>query len=955
MLKNLKIKYKILLLPSLVVTAFVALLFANQILNERNEQLLIQIESGYYPSLELNWNLELALNTIHRYFQDAIVQSNQQKLDDTEPLNAYFVEQLVDAKKNAIIPEMDAQDLTSKFNNYVALAYMTAGDAINERNSIELPGREQSMDAQYTEIKVLLQKAKQNGREEITAALTSARINYARSQRLIKSILLFCIIFLGGFSLVVARSITRPLKEIVIVSRKIASGNDEVAVTIDSHDEIGILGNAFNAMIEKIKKSKLKIENENWLKTGISELNDRLSGDLDIGPLSQRIIQFITPYSGAQLGAIFLVDETNTLKMVGSYAYSDGAIPNREFALGQGIVGQCALEKRGIFLKQVPRGYLSVQSGLGQSTPAFLVVVPFLYEKEISGVIELASFSEMTELQRSFLNQAAEKIAVSYHSTLSRIRITALLHTTQSQAIELRQQQEILQQKNTELQQQAEALQRSTARLLHQQEELQMINAELEKQTHALQKQRDEINQKNLELEHARQEIEVKARDLELTSQYKSEFLAKMSHELRTPLNSLLILSNLLSENKGQNLTDQQVQFARTIHSAGTDLLNLINDILDLSKVEAGKMGISIGDVEINALANSLMQCFQHLATEKSLAFTIEMDRIVPPIIRTDRQRLEQILKNLLSNAFKFTPAGQVTLRIARPGAERSFRASHLTPANSVEFAVIDTGTGVAPEDQELIFDAFYQVDSNTNKKFPGTGLGLSISLELSRLLCGEIQVQSRKGQGSTFALILPIDIRAHQAMHSSKDTVSPESGCGHGVRPERLSPADSQRVEPQDEAASPVARAIIAPLLPGDPKVSPPNTITSVADFAGKRILLVDDDMRNAFALSSFLEQRNMTVIIGRNGREGLDYLMSDAGIDLILMDIMMPGLSGFETIAQIREIPDCRQIPIIALTARAMAQDRSACLQAGANDYLAKPVDTDALLTLLHAWLNP
>ncbi|MFZ5515121.1 MAG: ATP-binding protein [Candidatus Zhuqueibacterota bacterium] len=439
MLKNLKIKYKILLLPSLVVTAFMALLFANQMLNERNEQLLTQIESGYYPSMELTWNLELALNTIHRYFQDAMAQADPQKLADTEPLSVYFVEQLADARKNSIIPEIAAQQLSAKFDNYISLAHLTARNVINSRNSAGLTGQKQSLESQYTEIKVLLQKAKQNGREEITAALASARINYFKSQRMIKSIILFCSIFLGGFSLIVARSITRPLKEIVVVSRKFASGNDDVAVAIDSRDEIGILGNAFNSMIEKIKKSKLKIENENWLKTGISELNDRLSGDLDIHSLSQNIIQFITPYASAQLGAIFLINESNTLTMVGSYAYSDDNFPNREFKLGQGIVGQCALEKKSIIVTRLPRDYVAVQSGLGQSAPAFLLVVPFMYEKKISGVIELASFSELTELQRAFLNHVAEKIAVSYHSTRSRIQITELLKKTQSQATELNQ------------------------------------------------------------------------------------------------------------------------------------------------------------------------------------------------------------------------------------------------------------------------------------------------------------------------------------------------------------------------------------------------------------------------------------------------------------------------------------------------------------------------------------
>ncbi len=1207
MLKNLKIKYKILLLPCLALLIFLVLLFANKILNDRNDRFLSQIESGYYPSLELNWNLELALNTIHRYIQDAISASSEKQLAETRALNRYFVDQLNEAAQNSIISENESYILKTNFENYFSLAHGTALQFISGKKKEDLAEAQKSLTTKFTALKNQLHKAKQNDRGEITVALASARKNFQKSQRLIKSIILFCIIILGGLSLVLARSFTMPLKEIVDVSRKFANGDDNAAVTVESNDEIGILGNAFNSMMAKIKKSKRNIETENWLKTGVSELNDRLRSEQDLVSLSQNIIQFITPYINAQLGAIYLVNEHNALKMVSSYAYSTRKTVPNEFQFGEGIVGQCALEEHRILIKNVPDDYILIQSGLGQRAPCNLIVVPFMYDNTISGVIELASFSEFTEIQQIFLDQAAENIAISINSTRSRIQITELLKKTQSQAIELQHQQETLRQKNQELEEHAAALTESKLTLEKQREELRQKNDELETQTKALEKQRDEIKHKNIDLEQARQEIEIKAKDLELTSKYKSEFLANISHELRTPLNSLLILSNLLFENKDHNLTDQQVQFAKTIHSSGKDLLHLINDILDLSKVEAGKLDIIIEDVDINSLATNLQQSFLHLANEKSIAFTIEVEDGIPSTISTDRQRIEQILKNLLSNAFKFTQAGEVKLRILRPQTNTILAMSRLDSDNCIAFSVIDTGIGLAPEDQKVIFEAFQQVDGKSNKKFHGTGLGLSISRELSKLLGGEIQVQSEKGHGSAFTLYVPIDyyplkkpktgqtindsftdrqpiqkFNASQKYQSADESVIPnpahtsknilkddrdqltssdrsiliieddlkfanillsltrekkfkglcaingESGIdlAHMYKPnavildiglpgidgwtvmEKLKTHPDTRHIPvhfisasensiqarkmgaigflskpvtmiQLEEAFNKIEAIISKkvkkLLVAENDKSQRDVILDLVgnddvktlvvrsgadairllknndfdcmildlfldDMSGfnllenirkdaaisnvpviiytgqelsgneqdklrkyaesivikgvksqerlldetslflhrieanlpehkkkmirrvhdraavltdKKILIVDDDMRNVFALSSVLEQHKMKIVIGKNGREGLKQLANNPDIDIILMDIMMPEMDGYETMVQIRQKHEFDKIPIIALTAKAMKNDRNNCIDAGANDYMTKPVDIDKLLSLLQVWL--
>ncbi len=1193
MIKNLKIKYKILLLPSLAVTAFLVLLLANQILNNRNDRLLKQIESGYYPSLELSWNLEMAINTIHWYIQDATAMSNENIFAETESLYQYFLDQLIEAKQNSILTDDEAVFLKTRLNNYYSFAQNFVGQFIVDQKNQGRSEAQKNLSSKFEDIKSHLQRTKQNDREEITVALASARKNYQRSLRMIKSIILFCIFILGGFSLILARYFTKPLKEIVEVSDKFANGVDDVAVNFRSNDEIGVLGTAFNSMMEKITKSKHEIEQENWLKTGISELNNYLRGDYDLVSLSQAIIRFIAPYLNAQIGAIYLTEEDNTLKLAGSYAYATRKTLSNTFRFGEGIVGQCALEKNRILITEVPHDYLIIKSGLGQRSPCNLLVVPLVYENKVTGVIELASFSEFTEIQQTFLEHAVENIAVSFNSTISRIQITELLKKTQTQAGELQHQQETLRDTNRELEKQRE--------------ELRETNEALAKQARALEKQRDEIKQKNIDLEQARREIEIKAKDLELTSKYKSEFLANMSHELRTPLNSLLILANLLSQNKGKNLTEPQVKYAKTIHSSGTDLLNLINDILDLSKVEAGKLDIHIDDISIEQLADGLKRCFQHLAEEKSIAFEIEIDETIPARIRSDHQRLEQILKNLLSNAFKFTAEGEVKIRIARPNSNVILSISGLDHRNSIAFSVIDTGIGLAPENQKLIFEAFQQVDARNNKQFQGTGLGLSISRELSKLLGGEIQVQSQKGKGSAFTLYLPLDyysvkksktdqpntpesnshtfdeakknidepflrkkLETSQVPVSEKNplnddrnhlassdrsiliieddlkfaeillgltreknfkaicAVDGESGIhfahhhqpnaiildiglpgidgwtvmeklkshpdtrhipvhfisatdnaiqakkmgaigflskpvtmeqlhetfkkiesviskkvknllviekdvdqknkilaliGNGdvntldvssgkealdllktsdfdcmildmalddmsgfdllekIRKEHLisnvpviiyagnNLSGKEQEKLRQYAESIVIKGVksqerlldetslflhrIEANLPEDKKAMLRRVHDRLNILNGKKILIADDDMRNAFALSSVLEEHNMKITIAKNGREALENLQHNPDFDLILMDIMMPEMDGYETTARIREMNDYDNIPIIALTAKAMKHDRTKCIEAGANDYMTKPVDAEKLLSLLQVWL--
>jgi signal transduction histidine kinase/ActR/RegA family two-component response regulator len=444
-------------------------------------------------------------------------------------------------------------------------------------------------------------------------------------------------------------------------------------------------------------------------------------------------------------------------------------------------------------------------------------------------------------------------------------------------------------------------------------EELQHSNTELEAQAKELEEKAKLLQIKNQEVELASLSLEEKAEQLALISKYKSEFLANMSHELRTPLNSLLIMAKLLADNKDGNLTLKQIEFANTIQGSGRDLLSLINEILDLSKVEAGKMAVTPAETALTQVLDYVERDFRPVAQQKNIAFTVDLTSAVPATLYTDGQRLQQILKNLLSNAFKFTEEGNIsiTVKLADPG--QRFNNETLKHARKVlAFIVSDTGIGIAENKQRLIFEAFQQVDATTSRKYGGTGLGLTISREIARLLGGEIHVQSTPGKGSTFALFMP------------------ETYIGAEAEPKHDGAEEQDLSSTVEEAA--------------DMKI----------EFNGEKILVVDDDVRNIFAITSMLENQKLRVVFAENGRDAIDTLKQTPDIDLVLLDIMMPEMDGYETARAIRVFPKYSQLPIIALTAKAMKGDREKCLEAGASDYIIKPVDTDKLLSLVKAWLH-
>ncbi|MFL6721593.1 MAG: response regulator, partial [Sphingomonas sp.] len=686
-----------------------------------------------------------------------------------------------------------------------------------------------------------------------------------------------------------------------------------------------------------------------------------------------------------------------------------------------------------------------IGSGLGRATPASVNILPALFEDEVKAVIELASFGEFNETHQNFLDQLMESVGIVLNTIAATMRTEGLLKQSQLLTTELQARQ---------------------TELTRKQQELHATNEELQEKAQLLENEKKQVEAKNLEIEMARRALEEKAEQLALTSKYKSEFLANMSHELRTPLNSLLILSKLLADNAHGNLNEKQVEFARTINSAGSDLLNLINDILDLSKIESGTVTIEVGEMPMAHLKQHMERTFRQLAADKGLDFNVKFDGKLPAAIRTDEKRLQQIVLNLLSNAFKFTARGSVTLGVRC--ANRGWSPTHPVLRNAkraIEIAVTDTGIGIAEDKQKLIFEAFQQADGTTSRKYGGTGLGLSISREIARLLGGELQVRSNPGEGSTFTLYIPLEaepaastgvVPGAPARYDNSGAVVPSAlpstfeinddrdelgsepfvliveddatfasilldaaheagikgvvstaGAGTLAMARKLQPSaitldlgladidgfvllDLLKHDPETRhvpihvvsgadrtqavmnmgavgiTEKPADRDELVSLFSGLRKLaavkprkrrkeldaSLPSS-RPLAELAGAKVLIVDDDIRNIFSLTSVLESHDVEVLHAERGKDGILILEQTPGVDVALIDIMMPEMDGYETMQQIRERPELADLPLIAVTAKAMKGDRQKCLDAGASDYIAKPVDIELLLALLRVWV--
>ncbi|PWT91833.1 MAG: hybrid sensor histidine kinase/response regulator, partial [Proteobacteria bacterium] len=968
-----------------------------------------------------------------------------------------------------------------------------------------------------------------------------------------------------------ADNLTNQVRAIAEVATAVTKGDLTRSIQVEARGEVAELKDNINTMIENLRLTTDRNTEQDWLKTNLARFMNMLQGQRDLGTVGRMLLSELAPLVSAQQGVIYQMESEATqpdgaLVLLSTYADTpEGHM--REIRIGQGLVGQCASEKRRVLITDLPKKTAPIKSGLFKAVPKNVIVLPVLFEDRVKAVIELASLSAFTASQLAFLEQLASSIGIVLNSIEATMQTEGLLKQSQQLATELQTQQKELQQTNEQLAQKAQQL------------------AE----------QNYEVERKNQEIEQARRALEEKARELALTSKYKSEFLANMSHELRTPLNSILVLGQQLAENPDGSLTPKQVEFARTIHGAGTDLLNLISDILDLSKIESGTVSVDAEEIFFGALLETVARPFRHEAENRKLSFDVSSDPRMGRSLVTDSKRLQQVLKNLLSNAFKFTEHGGVSLRISPVTGGWSPDHPILSGAGSViAFEVTDSGIGIPTEKQRIIFEAFQQADAGTSRKYGGTGLGLAISRELANLLGGEIQLRSTPGKGSTFTLYLPqtyvgpaaaivkadkmgaapaatpvflttvavtekesrieddrnnledsdaalliveddphyarvlLDLsrdkgfkvlvahtgaealalaREYNPAAISLDVFLPDMlgwtilnhlkqdsktrhipvqmltldedrhhGLSRGAFSFVTKPTSTEDLDAaltrirdysqprrkrllvvEDNLAEQVsirellgykdididtvgsgAEALNAlnsgsydcvvldlrlpdmtgfevmeqlrdtPKLQDLPVVvftgreltpdedaqlhqfarsvvvkdveSPERLLDETALFlhrvvadlpqakqdmldrlhrsdealAGRKVLVVDDDVRNIFALSSVLERRGMTVLSAGTGREAIQTIENTPDLAIVLMDIMMPEMDGYETMQVIRQNPALRRLPIIALTAKAMKGDREKCLEAGASEYLAKPVNTEQLLSALRMWLH-
>ncbi len=698
-----------------------------------------------------------------------------------------------------------------------------------------------------------------------------------------------------------ASTLTIQLRAIAGVSTAVTRGDLTQQIGVQASGEVADLKDNINQMIVTLRETTAENADQSWLDSNLARIGGLLQGQRDLAAVCQMIMNEVVPLVNGQVGAFFLDyrsdsetdGEEQEWRLCGAYGLGPDA--QVTFRKGEGLVGQAAETRQLIVMRDSRADFTPIRSGVGTFAPTSLVVLPVLVEGETLGVLEIGSVTTYSELHLTFLERLVLTIGVAINTIQANRRTEELLGQSQRLAVELQ----------------------------NQSAELQRTNAELEDKAALLSEQNRNIEIKNLEIEAARRRVEENAQQLALASQYKSEFFANMSHELRTPLNSLLLLARLLADNTEENLSAKQIEFANTIHNAGSDLLTLIDDILDLSKIEAGRVNIDPGPVDLAVVAADARRDFRAQAEEKALALEVLVVDGTPATIVTDPQRLQQILRNLLSNAVKFTETGAVTLTISPVAPDLRFGTPTLDGADGVvAFSVRDTGIGIPDAKFAMIFEAFQQADGTTSRRYGGTGLGLSISKELARLLGGAISVESELGVGSTFTLYVPV---------MSADVATPA------------------RSTPLAESADGLPSLTSAPIL----RPASAERAGAARELTGITVLIVDDDVRNAFALTSALELHGMTVLYADNGSDGVRLLSEHAEIDIVLMDAMMPNMDGNETTRSIRALPAGAETPVVFLTAKAMPEDREASLAAGADDYVTKPVDLDQLLDVVSSWV--
>ncbi|MBA4054986.1 MAG: hybrid sensor histidine kinase/response regulator, partial [Marivirga sp.] len=709
-----------------------------------------------------------------------------------------------------------------------------------------------------------------------------------------------------------AANLTTQVRSISEVASAVTKGDLTRTIRVDAKGELEALKDTINQMITNLRETTLRNQDQDWLKSNLAKFTQMLQGQKDLKTVTKRILSELAQVVSTHYGAFYIlqqVEETQQvkLKLFAAYAYKEEKTIPREFAIGEGLVGQCAFEKEKILLTNVPYGYVKINSGLGKARPSNLIILPIVFENNVKAVIELASLDPFSETHLDFLDQLTESLGIVLNTIETNTRTEELLAQSQSLAGELKTQQE----------------------------ELRRTNDELQDKALLLVKQKDEVEAKNKEVEEARKSLEEKAEQLTLTSKYKSEFLANMSHELRTPLNSLLILAQQLYENAEGNLNDKQIRYAKTIHSCGDDLIQLINDILDLSKIESGFISANISVVRINEIASFVETTFKPISEARSLKFRIETDYNLPASMETDIQRLNQILKNLLSNAFKFTEKGEVSLKIFEANKVWKPGVNSLDEASTVVgFSISDTGIGIPQEKQSIIFEAFQQAEGSTSRKYGGTGLGLSISRGLAELLGGTIELESQAGRGSTFTLYLPLNTTSKISTRDVSESIKVIQQLQLDTDGNQINNLlNNLRIT--DEGVETRNMDIVNEMIneTGDDR--------SHIQLTDKVVLVVEDDLRFGKILIDKAHEKGLKAIVATNYLEVFDFINRFSPIALTL-DVKLPETSGWKVIDLLRNDLNYRHIPIHVISGE---ENRVLALKRGARSFLLKPLDNDLL----------
>ncbi|HEY4187028.1 MAG TPA: response regulator [Polyangia bacterium] len=894
---RLSLRAKLIAIVGAAAGAFVVLIVSGQVIAHRADEQLANVQERFLPKLEIGPQLEKKFDRLHRGIEDAVAARDMDALVATRAVLDEFLHQL-EATPRAVEPAAGLA-LRGAVEQYYALATDLARRLMAGETGEALLASMTAMQTSQARVAERLRTAISFDRGELTGAFTMATRAQVTAARVRLGISIACLALVIILSYSLGRGVLRSLTDLTSGLHRFGRGDFARPIAVVENDELGDVARQANVMAESLRHFAEQRDYNDWIKGALVGLGQELRGELSPTEVANRAVAFLARYLGAVAAALYYAEGDGTLRLVGQHALSGAPVAaTPAFRPGEGLVGQAATRTDLMLVDEPPADYLRIRSGLGEGRPRVIALLPLVHLGRVTGVLELATFSAWSDRFTEALLAMRENLVIAIEVARARDAMRELLGETQRQTIRLTDQEEKLRANNEALESQQETLRKT--------------NRDLVRQAEQLDAQRRDLEVSNAELDEARRTLEQKAAELSTVSAYKSQFLTNMSHELRTPLNSMLLLSKLLAENEQNNLSPKQVEFASTIHVAGKDLLALINQVLDLAKIEAGKHELHITEVPLRQLAANLKMMFGPLARDKKLELSIEIAPDAPSSITTDRQRIEQILKNLLANAIKFTSQGGVTLRIGRPPEALRPRRIDLPVERALAFAVVDTGLGVAEADQARIFAPFEQVEGSVDRRFGGTGLGLSISRELAGLLGGELTLESTLGQGSTFTCVVPIE---------------------HMPQPE--APDDRPRPPPTHAPSS-------APAGPDRP--------TGEAAL----LLLIEDDPIFAESLRNLIHAQGLECLVGADGESGLR-LARERRPTGILLDVRLPDIDGWRVMELLRAEPATASIPVHFVSA-ADAPARGLAL--GAVGFLTKPatrhdlqVAVDTLLARHHA----